>query len=82
MGHALDRGLLSEVNFEAIREHQGHYLAGTPRARLRQFEKQPSASSWERLRADVEVQMITNEDRPRVERLTLTRFSHLARKAG
>jgi hypothetical protein len=58
----VDRGLLSEANLEAIREHQGYYLAGTPRAQLKQFEKQLLAGSWERVRDDVEVQLIASED--------------------
>ena len=58
----VDRGLLSEANLEAIREHQGHYLAGTPRAQRKKFEKQLLAGSWERVRDDVEVQLIASED--------------------
>jgi transposase len=53
-----DRGIVSEDNLKALRKRNGQYLVGTPRAKLKQFEKQLLDGAWDRIRPDVEVQHI------------------------
>jgi transposase len=54
-----DRGIISEENLKALRKRDGQYLVGTPRAKLKQFEKQLLDGEWEKIRPDVEVQRVT-----------------------
>jgi transposase len=54
-----DRGIISEDNLQALRKRDGQYLVGTPRAKLKQFEKQLLDGDWEKIRPDVEVQRLT-----------------------
>jgi transposase len=54
-----DRGIISEDNLKALRKRDGQYLVGTPRAKLKQFEKQLLDGEWEKIRPDVEVQRVT-----------------------
>ena len=53
-----DRGIISEDNLKALRKRDGQYLVGTPRAKLKQFEKQLFHGDWEKIRPDVEVQRV------------------------
>jgi len=53
-----DRGIISEDNLRALRKRDGQYLVGTPRAKLKQFEKQLLDGEWEKIRPDVEVQRL------------------------
>jgi transposase len=53
-----DRGIISEDNLKALRKRDGQYLVGTPRAKLKQFEKQLLDGDWEKIRPDVEVQRV------------------------
>src|SRR5713101_3761568 len=53
-----DRGIISEDNLKALRRRDGQYLVGTPRAKLKQFEKQLLDGPWEKIRPDVEVQRV------------------------
>jgi transposase len=53
-----DRGIISEDNLQALRKRDGQYLVGTPRAKLKQFEKQLLDGPWEKIRPDVEVQRV------------------------
>ena len=53
-----DRGLVSEENLAAVRRRKGQYLVGTPRSKLKQFERELLAGDWERVRDDVEVKRI------------------------
>jgi len=53
-----DRGIISEDNLKALRKRDGQYLVGTPRAKLKQFEKQLLGGDWEKIRPDVEVQRV------------------------
>lgn len=53
-----DRGIISEDNLKALRKRDGQYLVGTPRAKLKQFEKQLLNGDWEKIRPDVEVQRV------------------------
>ena len=42
-----DRGIISEENLEMLRKHDGQYLVGTPRSKLKQFERELLAEGWE-----------------------------------
>src|SRR5437016_1470043 len=53
-----DRGVVSEENLEALRRRGGHYLVGTPRAKLKQFEQQLLEGGWEQVRPKVEVKLV------------------------
>jgi transposase len=54
-----DRGIISEDNLQALRKRDGQYLVGTPRAKLKQFERQLLDGEWERIRPDVQVQRVS-----------------------
>jgi transposase len=53
-----DRGVVSEENLAALRRRGGQYLVGTPRSKLKQFEKQLLEDGWEQVRPDVEVKLV------------------------
>ncbi len=53
-----DRGIVSEENLEALRRRGGQYLVGTPRAKLKQFERQLLEDGWEQVRPEVEVKLV------------------------
>jgi transposase len=53
-----DRGVVSEANLEALRRRGGHYLVGTPRLKLKEFERQLLAGGWQQVRVDVEVKLV------------------------
>ena len=48
-----DRGIVSEENLEALRRRQGQYLVGTPRAKLKQFERELLEDGWRQVRPEV-----------------------------
>lgn len=54
----LDRGIVSEENLEAIRKRGGHYLVGTPRRQMKQFETELLKDDWTRVRPEVEVRQV------------------------
>jgi hypothetical protein len=53
-----DRGIVSEENLAAVRRRHGQYLVGTPRSKLKQFERELLAGDWEQVRDDVEVKRV------------------------
>ena len=53
-----DRGGVSEENLGARRRRGGQYLVGTPRSKLKQFERPLLAGGWEQGRPDVEVKLV------------------------
>jgi transposase len=53
-----DRGVVSEGNLRALRRRGGRYLVGTPRSKLKQFEKQLLEGGWEQVRPEVEVKLV------------------------
>jgi len=54
-----DRGIVSEANLAAIRKRQGHYLTGTPRSQMKQFEAELLKQDWTQVRPEVEVKKVT-----------------------
>lgn len=53
-----DRGIVSEENLQMLRKRDGQYLVGTPRSKLKQFERELLAEGWEQARKDVEVKLV------------------------
>jgi transposase len=55
----MDRGIVSEANLAAIRKRDGQYLVGTPRSRMKEFERHLSEeANWEQVRDQVQVKLI------------------------
>lgn len=53
-----DRGVVSEENLATLRRRGGQYLVGTPRSKLKQFERELLEGPWEQVRPEVEVQRV------------------------
>jgi len=53
-----DRGIVSEENLQALRRRGGQYLVGTPRSKLKDFEKHLLEDNWEQVRPEVEVKLV------------------------
>ena len=53
-----DRGIVSEENLAAIRKRGGHYLTGTPRSQMKQFEAELLKDDWTHVRPEVEVKKV------------------------
>jgi transposase len=53
-----DRGIFSEENLAAIRKRAGHYLVGTPRSQMKQFEAELLKDDWTQVRPEVEVKKV------------------------
>lgn len=58
----LDRGMVSEENLAVLRRRGGQYLVGTPRSKLKQFERELLEGHWEQVRDDVEVKCVLTRD--------------------
>ena len=56
------RGIVSEENLALLRRRGGQYLVGTPRSKLREFERQLLADDWLEVRADFEVNLVAPPD--------------------
>jgi transposase len=54
----MDRGIVSEENLAAIRKRGGHYLVGTPRSQMKQFEAELLKNDWTQVRSEVEVKTV------------------------
>ena len=59
---AMDRGMISEENLEFLREGGRRYIVGTPKAMLRQFERQLVAKDWTSIRQGLEVKLVASPD--------------------
>jgi transposase len=59
----MDRGIVSEANLAAIRKRDGQYLVGTPRSRMKEFERHLSEDAdWEQVRDEVQVKLLPTPD--------------------
>lgn len=58
----MDRGMVSEENLEHLRESGAHYLVGTPKSMLKNFEQELLVHGWEQVQADVEVKLCPSPD--------------------
>src|ERR1700720_4396330 len=54
----MDRGLVSEENLAVIRKRGGHYLVGTPRSQMKQFEAELLKDNWIQVRPEVEIKQV------------------------
>jgi transposase len=53
-----DRGVVSEENLALLRRRNGQYLVGTPRSKLKEFERDLLEDGWEKVRDEVEVKCV------------------------
>ncbi len=58
----MDCGMVSEKNWAFLRERNGHYIVGTPKALLRQFEQHLTQKDWREVQAGVEVKLVAGPD--------------------
>jgi transposase len=89
----MDRGIVSEENLAAIRQHKGQYLVGTPRSQMKQFEAELLKDDWTRVRPEVGVKTVATAQgeetyvlcrtagRQEKEKAIRERFSHSMEKA-
>ena len=56
-----DRGIVSEANLQSLRQRGGQYVVGTPRHRLRDYEQELLAGSWQQISESVQVQLIAED---------------------
>jgi transposase len=54
----MDRGMVSENNLAFLRERDGSYIVGTPKAMLRQFEQHLTNRDWREVQEGVEVKLV------------------------
>ena len=54
----MDRGMVSEKNLKFLREREGSYIVGTPKAMLRQFEEHLTDKDWQEVQGGVEVKRV------------------------
>jgi transposase len=58
----LDRGFVSEENLDFLRERKAQYIVGTPRAVLKDFEKDLDAKDRAAVEAGIEVKIVKHPD--------------------
>jgi transposase len=58
----MDRGMVSEENLKFLRQRDGQYIVGTPKAMLRQFEEYLTRQDWREVQEGVEVQLVPGPD--------------------
>ena len=54
----MDRGMVSEKNLAFLRQRNGAYIVGTPKAMLRRFEQHLIDQDWHEVQAGVEVKLV------------------------
>ncbi|MDA1088299.1 MAG: IS1634 family transposase [Verrucomicrobia bacterium] len=71
---AMDRGMVSEDNLDYLRERDALYIVGTPKGRLRKFERElHDHNDWRQVEPGVEVKLIDHPDSKGKERYVLCR---------
>ena len=71
---AMDRGMVSEDNLDYLRERDALYIVGTPKSRLRKFEKELlEVRDWKQVEPGVEVKLVDHPDREGQEQYVLCR---------
>jgi transposase len=58
----MDRGMLSEDNLEFLQSRERHYIIGTPKSQLKNFEKELLRGEWEKIREGLEVKSCESPD--------------------
>jgi transposase len=53
-----DRGVVSEANLQALHRHGAHYVVGTSRSQLKQYEEQLLSQDWQQISSEVKVQLL------------------------
>ncbi len=53
----LDRGMVSEENLQFLRDQNGNYIVGTPKATLKSFEKDLLEQDWAQVEEGIEVKL-------------------------
>jgi len=77
----MDRGMVSEENLDYLREKGALYIVGTPKGRLRSFEKQLlEKEDWSEVQEGVEVKMVKHPDSSGNEQYILCRSTARANK--
>jgi hypothetical protein len=51
--------VVSEANLQTLRERGAHYVVGTPRSQLKQYEQQLLGGNWQDISAQVRVQLLS-----------------------
>ena len=54
----MDRGMVSEDNLKFIRDRNGSYIVGTPKAMLKRFEQYLVDRDWHEVQAGIEVKLV------------------------
>jgi transposase len=71
---AMDRGMVSEENLDYLRAREALYIVGTPKGRLRKFERQLlEQRDWQEVEPGVEVKLLDHPDGLGGERYVLCR---------
>jgi transposase len=71
---AMDRGMISEENLDYLRERDALYIVGTPKGRLRKFERELlEQGDWRQVEPGVDVKLIDHPDGQGQERYVLCR---------
>ena len=71
---AMDRGMVSEDNLDFLREREALYIVGTPKGRLRVFERELlEPRDWQQVEPGVEVKLLDHPDGQGTERYVLCR---------
>ena len=72
----MDRGMISEDNIDFLRQRKAHYLVGTPKSQLKQFEAQLlEKEHWAQVQEGVEVKLVPHPDGGNHEQYILCRSS-------
>jgi len=58
----MDRGMVSEANLKFLREKNGSYIVGTPKAMLRTFDKYLTDKDWHEAQDGVQVKLVPGPD--------------------
>lgn len=58
----MDRGMVSEDNLKFLRQRQGSYIVGTPKAMLRRFEQYLTDKEWQEVQEGVEVKLVPSPE--------------------
>jgi len=71
---AMDRGMVSEENLDYLRGKRALYIVGTPKARLKRFERELLENKhWQEVEPGVEVKLLACPDTEETERYVLCR---------
>lgn len=71
---AMDRGMVSEENLDYLRKREALYIVGTPKGRLRKFERELlRTEDWQQVEPGVEVKQVEHPDGQGHERYVLCR---------